>query len=264
MELPPPGFGTAGYEDDECVAAVERALAAGYRHVDTAQMYENEAAVGTAIERSGVDRDELVVATKVHPENLGHDDVIDSTRESLERLGLDRVDLLYVHWPIEAYDAPETLAAMDAVRDRGWTDHVGLSNFTPELLAAAREHLEAPIGAHQVECHPLLAQETLRADALAGGYPLVGYCPLIQGDAHEVDVLVEIADAHDATPHQVCLAWSLAREPIVPIPKGRGEHVEENWAARELELSPTELGRIDAIEETRRIVDPERAPWNRD
>ncbi|MFC6726432.1 aldo/keto reductase, partial [Halobium palmae] len=153
LELPAVGFGTGGTEGDACTDAVVGALDAGYRHVDTAQMYGNEGAVGRGIRESDVDRDDVVLATKVHPSNLAGDDVLETARESLDRLGADRVDLLYVHWPTDAYDPEETLPAFDDLRDRGVVDHVGVSNFTPALLDEARAILDAPIAAHQVECH---------------------------------------------------------------------------------------------------------------
>src|SRR6056297_2542196 len=150
-EIPQPGFGTSGHEGEACTENVVRALEAGYRHVDTAQMYDNERAVGEALERADVDRADVFLATKVLPENLAHDDVIASTETSLDRLGVDAVDLLYVHWPVAAYEPESTLPAMDEVVERGFTRHVGLSNFTVEYLEEAREILDAPVVAHQVE-----------------------------------------------------------------------------------------------------------------
>jgi len=154
LELPL-GLGTSRLDDPaECRATVAAALEAGYRHVDTAQMYDNETAVGEGIATADVDRDDVVVATKIHPDNLAPADVRETARKSLDRLGLDRVDLLYVHWPTGAYDPDATLPAFDALREAGLTDHVGVSNFTPDLLREAAEILDAPIAAHQVECHP--------------------------------------------------------------------------------------------------------------
>ena len=260
--IPQPGFGTSGHEGESCTENVVRALEAGYRHVDTAQMYDNERAVGEALDRADVDREAVFLATKVHPDNLAHDDVIETTEASLDRLGVDRVDLLYVHWPIGAYEPEETLPAMDEVRDRGWTDHVGLSNFTVEYLETAQEILDSPVLAHQVELHPWLQQDELVAYGREHDITTVAYCPIMQGRADEDDVLTEIAADHGVTAHQVALAWHHGRDGVVAIPKGSGDHVEENLAASDLELTDEEVARIDGIDHEERLVDPDRAVWN--
>jgi len=262
--VPAFGLGTSGNDEHEaCAETVATALEIGYRHVDTAQMYGNEAAVGDGIDRAPVDREDVFVATKVHPQNLAREDVLATAEESLDRLGLESVDLLYVHWPTGAYDPEETLPAFDELHDRGLTERVGVSNFTPELLAEAREILDAPIAANQVECHPFLQQEALRADARDHGYALVAYAPLGRGAILDEPVLVEIAEKHGCSPAQVSLAWLAAQESVVPIPKSGGAHLEENWAAREIELDPEDHDRIAGIDREFRRFDPDDAAWNR-
>jgi len=262
LTLPAIGLGTSGMDDpEECRESVARALDIGYRHVDTAQMYDNERPVGEGLRRSVVDREEMVLATKIHPDNLAYDDAIETAHESLDRLGVDAVDLLYVHWPMRAYDPGESLRAMDELHDEGLTRHVGVSNFTPALLDEAREILDAPIAAHQVECHPLLQQEELRAYAREHDHTLVAYCPLGQASISH-PTLEAIAAKHDTSVPLVCLAWAFAQEAVVPIPKATGEHIQDNWDARELSLDDEDLDRIDAIEETERLVDPDGAAWN--
>ncbi|AGB39299.1 aldo/keto reductase [Natronococcus occultus] len=262
-EIPQPGLGTSGHEGEACTEAVLAALEAGYRHVDTAQMYDNERAVGRALEESDVPREDVFLATKVHPENLAHEDVIETTAASLDRLGVDRVDLLYVHWPTGAYDPEDTLPAFDEVRDRGWTDHVGVSNFTTDLLAAAIDVLDAPVLANQVELHPRLQQDDLVSFARERDVTTVAYCPIAKSEVAEIDTLREIAEAHDATPVQIALAWQYDREGVVPIPKGTGDHIRENFAAREIELTDDERERIAALDRSERLVDPDEAAWNR-
>ncbi|SFR43782.1 aldo/keto reductase [Halogeometricum limi] len=262
LDLPDIGFGTSGDETaDAWTDAVADALAVGYRHVDTAQMYDNEADVGAGIEQSGVDRDEVVLATKVHPDNLAPEDAKRTARESLDRLGVEKVEMLYVHWPTSAYDAEETLPAFDELREAGVTDHVCVSNFTPELLDEAREILDAPIAAHQVECHPLLPQEELRAYAKEHGHRLVAYSPLGRGEILDHPVLTDVAEKYDVSTARVCLAWAVQND-IVPIPKSTGDHVADNLAATELELDEEDLRTIDDIDETRRVIDPDAAPWH--
>jgi 2,5-diketo-D-gluconate reductase B len=262
LDLPALGLGTSGNKDpDTCRETVAAALDMGYRHIDTAQMYDNEEPVGEGIRESSVDREDIVVATKIHPTNLAYEDALSTARESLDRLGLEYVDLLYVHWPIRAYDPEETLRAMDELREEGLTRHVGLSNFTPELLDEALGLLDSPVVAHQVECHPLLQQDELRAYAREHDHQLVAYCPLGQASISH-PVLEEVADKHDTSVPLVSLAWTLAQETVVPIPKATGDHVRENWEARTLELDEEDLDRIGGIEKTERLIDPDDAAWN--
>jgi 2,5-diketo-D-gluconate reductase B len=152
--LPELGLGTYDITDHEvCAESVETALEVGYRHVDTAEGYDNERAVGEGIATADVDREDVFLATKVSPDNLGHGDLQSHARASADRLGVGTLDLLYVHWPIRAYDPGATLSALDELYDEGLIRHVGLSNFLPGQLDEALDRLEAPLFAHQVECH---------------------------------------------------------------------------------------------------------------
>ncbi|ELY45950.1 aldo/keto reductase, partial [Natronorubrum tibetense] len=162
-EIPALGFGTARMTGKDCRRAVETALEVGYRHVDTAQMYDNERAVGNAIASSDVDREEVFVVTKVHRKNAAFDDVLESTRRSLERLGLSTVDLLLLHAPSSRAPLEETLAAMNELQDEGKVEHVGVSNFGIDQLESARELSETPIVANQVKYHPCLLYTSLMA-----------------------------------------------------------------------------------------------------
>ncbi|WP_256402788.1 aldo/keto reductase [Halorubrum salinum] len=265
----PLGLGTSGLDDpDECAATVADALATGYRHVDTAQMYGNEAAVGEGIERACTDptvdvqREDVTVATKVHPTNLAPEDVRRTARESLDRLGLDRVDLLYVHWPTDAYDPETTLPAFDELRSAGVTDHVGVSNFTPDLLREAVRILDAPIAAHQVERHPRFRQPGLRALADEFDHRLVGYSPLGRGALFDDDAFRAIAERSGRPPAVLALAWALARD-VTPIPKATGEHVTENLRAVDAEVSDSILAAVDALPTGDRQIDRADAAWNR-
>lgn len=258
-----PGLGTSGNDDFErCAESVRTALDVGYRHVDTAQMYDNEAAVGEGIERSDVDRTDVFAATKIHPSNLAYEDVRETFAESLERLGTEYVDLLYVHWPMNTYDAPETLQAFDELHDEERVRHVGVSNFSPELLAEAVDLLDAPVYANQFECHPYLPNEEWRAACESNDVTPVAYCPLARGAILDDPVLESVAAEYDATPAQVSLAWLDAKD-VVPIPKATGEgHIRENWESRGLSLDSDDVARIDAIETRARVIDPAGAPWN--
>jgi diketogulonate reductase-like aldo/keto reductase len=264
QDIPRLGFGTYQNDDPEqCVESVRTALDAGYRHVDTAQSYGNEAAVGDGIEASDVPREDVFVATKLSTENLAYDDAVETARESAERLGVETIDLLYVHWPINSYDPEGTIEALNDLHEDGVIDAVGLSNFRIDQLNDAIERLDPPLAAHQVECHPMLPQDDLRGHAIDHDYALVAYCPIARNQVAEVDTIVEIAENHDASPAQVSLAWLLAKENVVAIPKATGEaHIRDNLAARELELTDEEIAAIDDLDEHRRIVDFDAAPWN--
>lgn len=248
MNLPPVGLGTMGIEEPTTIA---EALDVGYRHLDTAQIYNNEDVVGAGLAASSVSREKITVATKVWADSLGSDDVVTTTHESCERLGVDRIDLLYVHRPIDTYEPATTLAAFDDLVDDGTVGAVGLSNFTVEQLQTARETLTSEIGAHQVEFHPLFWSDQLLADARTHDYPLVAYSPLAGGRVRENSVIGDIAAAHSTTPEAVSIAWLLSKQQVVTIPKASSrEHLEANLAAAELSLTEAECRQIDEIEQT--------------
>jgi diketogulonate reductase-like aldo/keto reductase len=262
--IPDIGFGTVELRGETGVEAVRTALEAGYRHVDTARMYENEAAVGRALATSDVPREEVVVATKVLPDDLEGEDVVESARDSAELLGVDTIDLLYVHWPMGAYDPGSTLPALDALVDEGLVDRVGLSNFTPDLLDEARSTLDASVAAHQVEMHPLCPQPDLLAYADEHDHRLVAYCPVAKNEVADVPEVVEVANRHGITPAQASIAWVMAKG-AVPIPRSTNpEHIRENLAAADVELTDDDVARIDGVDPSthRRLVDPDGAAWN--
>lgn len=258
-----PGLGLGTWQNDDpkqCEASVRTALETGYRHIDTAQAYGNETAVGRGIATSNVDRESVFLATKLWTDNLGYDAVFESTAESLDRLGTDYVDLLYVHWPAGDYDPEETLGALEELYEDGVIDRVGVSNFEPYHIETAESVLEAPIFANQVEIHPLLQQRPLRDVCTERGIELVAYSPLARGDVFGVETLSQIAAEHGVSEAQVSLAW-LRQHGITAIPKATGaEHIRDNWASLDLELSDAEMERIDSIEDRHRFVDPGFAP----
>jgi diketogulonate reductase-like aldo/keto reductase len=258
-----PGFGLGTWQNDDpdaCAESVRTALETGYRHVDTAQIYRNEDAVGRGLAAADVDREDVFLATKVWINKLAYDDVIESTEESLERLGTDSLDLLYVHWAAGEYDPEDTLSAFERLKHDGLIERIGVSNFEPEHLEAAQDAIDAPIFANQVEMHPLLQQRELREFCADAGIELVAYSPLARGDVFDVDVLSEIAEANGVSEAQVSLAWLREKE-VTPIPKATGaEHIRDNWASLSLDLTDDEIERIDAIDTERRKVNPDFGP----
>ncbi|HEX5850427.1 MAG TPA: aldo/keto reductase, partial [Rubrobacter sp.] len=200
-KVPSLGLGTYRLTGDACEAAVERALGMGYRHVDTAQMYGNEAEVGRGLEDSGVERGEVFLTTKVWPSDFVHDRVISKTLESLRRLRTDYVDLLLMHWPPDGVPLGETLGAMRKLQDRGIVLHIGVSNFSPALLEEATGHAE--IFCNQVQYHPFRSQTELLDQARELDYLLTAYTPLSRGGVKDDATLQEIGGDHGKTATQV-------------------------------------------------------------
>jgi 2,5-diketo-D-gluconate reductase B len=259
--MPILGLGTWQNDDhDACANSVETALNMGYRHIDTAQAYGNEDAVGEGIAAADVDRDDIFLATKIWISNLSHDDVIETTQDSLDLLGTEYLDLLYIHWPAREYDPEETLAAFDQLYDEGTIERIGVSNFEPKHVDEARAVLDAPLFANQVEIHPFLQQEELRSYAADTDIELVAYSPLARAGIFSDPTLGAIADDHGVSEAQVALAW-LREHEITAIPKATSEaHIRDNWESRRLELTEAEIERIDGIDRRDRQVHPDFAP----
>lgn len=260
--MPRLGIGTWQNTDPAaCANAVRAALEMGYRHVDTAQAYDNEADVGRGIEQADVDREDVFLATKVWIDNLEPSAVEETARASLDRLGTDYVDLLYVHWPARTYDPERTLPAFEELRDEGLIERIGVSNFEPEQLETARSILDAHIYANQVEMHPLLPQRELREYMAETDIELVAYSPLARGEVFEVPEISRIAEEHDASEAQVSLAWLRAKG-VTAIPKATTEaHIQDNWASLDLDLDDSDIETIDGIQRRDRRVDPSFGPW---
>ena len=250
--IPTLGFGTARMTGDECQRAVERALEVGYRHIDTAQMYDNERAVGAAIAASEVDRDDVFVVTKVHPDNAAFDDVLESTHASLERLGLSTVDLLLLHAPSKQAPLEETLAAMNELQENGRVDHIGVSNFDVDGLEAAREHSETPIVANQVKYHPYHHQDDLLEYCVDHGICLTAYSPLAEGVVPGDDQLEAVGEPYGKSAPQVALRWLLQQPAVAAIPKAANRrHIEANADVFDFELSPDELAAVAEVGDSR-------------
>ncbi|MFC4543093.1 aldo/keto reductase [Halosolutus amylolyticus] len=246
MHLPPIGLGTMGIEESN---VIETALDVGYRHLDTARIYENERVVGAGLAASDVPREDVTVATKLWVDDLDPERVRPATEESLDRLGLDRLDLLYVHRPRGSYEPSTTLPALDALVEDGLVSSIGLSNFTVDQVATARDHLDAPVAAHQVERHPLFARDAVLADARSNGYPLVAYSPLAGGRVGDVPAVQAVADKHDATPESVAIAWLAGTDGVVTVPKASSRaHLESNLAAADLDLDADDRARMASID----------------
>jgi len=244
--IPKLGLGTWQNTGPDCSKTVRTALDLGYRHVDTAQAYDNEAAVGEGIDRSDVDRDEVFLTTKVWRSNLRHQDVLDSVHESLDDLGVEYVDLLLIHWPHPRVPVEETLDAMAELRESGAVEHVGVSNFTRSQLRTARQVADVPVVADQVLYHPYKDQSDLQRYCAGNDVALTAYSPLARGEVLSDTVLERIGERHDRSAAQVALRWLVQQENVVAIPKSSSrEHLEENLAVFEFSLTDEEMARID-------------------
>lgn len=262
--VPALGIGTWQLKGDACRKALAEALSVGYRHIDTAQAYGNEAEVGEALAGSGIPREELFLTTKVWREHLDERGVKDSFDASLERLGLDYVDLLLIHWDDDSVPMEETLSAMDDLRDRGKVKHVGVSNFTVPKLQQARKASRSPIFANQIEYHPFLGQNPIRAYCREHDILVTAYCPIARGEVTDNTVLREIADTHGKSNVQVTLRWLLQQDQVMAIPKSEDpSHIRDNFDIFDFELSSVEMDRIFALDRNERLIDPEFAPdWS--
>jgi 2,5-diketo-D-gluconate reductase A len=268
VAVPTVAIGVFEVDPGETEETVADALAAGYRHVDTAKAYGNEEEVGRALKRSGVDRDDVWVTTKVWIDDFAPDKLRGSAEESLRLLGLDRLDLLLLHWPPrEGSELRPALEELQRLRADSLIRELGVSNFPGYMLREAIA-IAPEVFADQVEYHAKLSQRELREIAAAEDLLVEAYAPLggSAGDMIEEPVLKEIAAAHDASPAQVALAWLAHQERVVLLPRSTNpERRRENLAALELDLSAEETARIDELSERReRQFDPPFAPDWRD
>jgi 2,5-diketo-D-gluconate reductase B len=259
--VPALGFGTWQIEGDAAREGVRHAIELGYRHIDTAQVYGNEEEVGRGIAEAGVDRDELFVTTKVWRSNARPADVRSSTEESLRKLKLDHVDLLLLHWPVPEVPLAETLGALAELAEDGLTRHIGVSNFTAELVREAVELQR--IFANQVEYHPYLDQSALLALAREHDHLLTAYSPIAQGRVLDDAEIRAIAEGHGKSPAQVTLRWLLQQDHVAAIPKAASPgHRQANLDVLDFALSDDEMARIaDLAEAGERVVDPPWAAW---
>ena len=241
-DVPALGLGTARLTGDDCRQAVETALSVGYRHVDTAQMYDNEAAVGRAIAESEIDREAVFVVTKVHPDNAAPADVRESTQRSLERLELQTVDLLLLHGPSDEAPLEATIGALNDCQHDGLVEHVGISNFDVDGLEAARGHSETPIVTDQVKYHPYHQPTGLLEYCVENEVLLTAYSPLAEGSVVGDDRLAAIGDEYGKSAAQVTLRWLLQHPYVAAIPKASSrEHIEANADVFDFQLTDEEM-----------------------
>ncbi|EFL23600.1 aldo/keto reductase family oxidoreductase [Streptomyces himastatinicus ATCC 53653] len=245
VTMPQLGFGVFQVPDQETTAAVSHALEAGYRSIDTAAIYGNERGVGKAIADSGIAREDLFVTTKLWNEHQGYDKTLAAFDASLDKLGLDHVDLYLIHWPTPARDLYlDTYRALEKILADGRTRAIGVSNFQVSHLRRLLEHTGITPAVNQVELHPGLQQQELRAFHAEHGIATEAWSPLAQGAVLGDEAVVRVAEAHGVTPAQVVLRWHLQTGNIV-IPKSvTPERIRQNLDVFGFQLTPADLAAL--------------------
>jgi 2,5-diketo-D-gluconate reductase B len=266
LRVPKLGLGTFRLQGSDCHDAVVTALRLGYRHIDTAEMYANEDAIGDALEDSDVPREQIHITSKVWWQNLQPDAIRKAFDTSLRRLKTDYLDFYLIHWPAPDMDLAAALETLMRIKDDGGVRAIGVCNFPVVLLKQAVEDIKAPIACNQVEYHVLLGQNRLLNYARSKGVPLTAYAPLAQGRLASYPQLQAIADKHGATAAQVALAWLIEQDGVMAIPKARGEASQQsNLGALGIELDVADRATIAQLPKDQRFVNPGFAPhWDVD
>lgn len=245
--IPAIGLGTWELRSRTCARIVEQALRLGYRHIDTAQMYDNEREVGEGVRASNVPRAEVFLTTKIWPTHHAPTDLIRSLKESLFKLRMTEVDLVLLHWPNQRVPLSETFGALAQARQSGLAKHIGVSNFNVALMEEAMAMSKEPVACNQVEYHPYLDQTKVLEACRRLGLATVAYSPIARGRAKDDRTLAGIGRAHRRTAAQVCLRW-LVQQGVAAIPRtSKLERLEENLRVFDFELSADEMATIFAM-----------------
>lgn len=245
--IPAIGLGTWELRGRACARIVEQAIKLGYRHIDTAQMYENERAVGDALRASGINRDDIFVTTKIWTTHFAPNDLERSVKESLKQLRVSQIDLVLLHWPNPRIPLTETLSALANVKKSGMARHIGVSNFTVALIDEAMAVCPAPLVCDQVEYHPYLNQAKVLDACARHGMALTAYSPVAKGRVKNDEALARIGATHGKTAAQVCLRW-LIQQNVAAIPRtSRIERLSENIEIFDFILSDDEMRQIFAM-----------------
>jgi diketogulonate reductase-like aldo/keto reductase len=254
--IPLMGLGTWDLRGRTCARMVEQALALGYRHIDTAEMYDNEKEVGEGLRASGIARGGIFVTTKIWPAHFAPRALERAARDCLARLRLSEVDLLLLHWPNPQVPLADTLGALCKVKREGLARHIGVSNFTVALIDEAWRHTSEPLVCNQIECHPFLDQAKVIAASRRRGMAVTAYSPIARGNAVDDEVLARIGAAHGKTAAQVCLRF-LVQQDIAVIPRtSKVERLSENAAIFDFTLNADEMAAIAALaHRAGRVVD---------
>lgn len=258
-DIPALGFGTFRMPGEDVLRIVPKALDVGFRHIDTAQIYGNEAEVGSVIARSSVARQDIFLTTKVWVDKFRHDDFIASVEESLKKLKTDYVDLLLLHWPKMEVPLAEQIGALNEVRKAGKVRHIGVSNYNIQLMADAVALSDAPIVTNQIEVHPYIDQSKVIAAAKETGMSITSYYAMADGKVFEDDVLKELGAKYGKSVAQIVLRWVIQHDGLIALSKTVGEErVVENFDIFDFEISTADMQAISALARPDgRIVSPD-------
>lgn len=265
VEIPSLGFGTWQLKADEAHHCVLEALNSGYRHIDTAQAYQNEEYVGRGLRDAGLPRDDYFLTTKIWMSEFRDGDLQRSAKSSLKRLDVDHLDLLLLHWPDPQIPMSETIGALNQAREEGLTQHIGVSNFNTAQLDEAIKLSEAPILVNQVEYHPFIDQTPMLEACKSHGSALTAYCPLAQGKVFDDPVIKEIAKKHGKTEAQVTLRWFVQQEGVIAIPRSSNTaHIKSNNDIHDFNLDFDDMSAIHELRrQHERLINPGWAPqWD--
>lgn len=259
--MPKLGLGTWQLQGSSCRTAVEHALMVGYRHIDTAEAYENESEVGQALTSSGVSRTDIFLTSKIRREYLQHDAVLRSCEGTLQRLGVDYLDLYLIHWPNRHIPLRETMDALAILKERALIRAIGVSNFPIERVKEALA-IGIPFVVNQVEFHPSLNQHDLKAYCDANQIHITAYSPIAQGHDLVLPTVQQIAQSIGRTPSQVVLNWLMSKD-MSAIPRSATpQHIEENFQSLQFDLAPEHIQALDTLHENFRVVNPRFAEFS--
>jgi 2,5-diketo-D-gluconate reductase B len=259
MTVPAFGLGTFRLKDQVVIDSVTNGLEVGYRVIDTAQIYGNEAEVGQAIAASSVPRDELFITTKIWTDNFAADKLIPSLKESLAKLQTNHVDLTLIHWPSPQgkVSVGEFMTALLEAKQQGLTRQIGISNFTVALMQEAIDAVGAQnIATNQIELHPYLQNRKVAQFAKEHGIQITSYMTLAYGEVLKDPVIEQIAKRHAATPAQVTLAWAMQLGYAVIPSSTQRANLESNLKACDLTLSDEDMAQIAALDRGQRLTSP--------
>lgn len=265
IEVPKLGLGTWQSKGNGCQEAVKQALEMGYRHIDTAQAYDNEEYVGKGISKSSVDRKDVFLTTKIWRDKVSKQDLGPSLEESLSKLDTDYVDLVLLHWPVDSVPMEEQLEALKDVQKRGLTRLIGVSNYTVSHMKQVIEDHDVDIATNQVEYHPFLSQDAVLDYIREKNMFLTAYSPLARGEALENETLKEVGEKYGLNAAQTAVLWEYQQDDVVTIPKSDNpDHIKANLEAIEKELSDEDVKKISDLQSPDgRLIDPEFAPqWD--
>ena len=254
LTIPLIGLGTWELRGRKCKKVVRKSLELGYRHIDTAAMYENESEVGSGIVDSGVDRKEIFLTTKINSIEVNNEGIVDAFHKSLSDLKTDYVDLLLIHWPAFSTNLGDMLEIMYGIKESKKARAIGVSNFNTTLLNECTRLGFEDIYCNQVEYHPFLSQEILLRKMNEIGVIPVAYCPLCRGDVAKDSVIIELSKKYNKTPSQVTLRWIIQQNAVVIPKSAKKRRLKENIDIYDFEIDNQDMDRIHGLARGQRLV----------